>query len=227
MKKILLSLFFLFSVVHADKEYLFNPIGRFTRTDEYTQYGLYLRSYLSKMNVSRFEVKDEQTDQIVAEVEKPNSWTREYNLVENGKVVAHHQAFFVSMGCLMDSMKDFLVQGEDGESLGRICGAWLTDGAAEFYFYDADGAHFATAYLVKNYSRLVIQDAMGNFVWEADKVFKWHKKYSSIRLPPRGWVEYEWNVTEMDDNSVDPRFVWPFLSFISEVWWQNETPYRS
>lgn len=150
-------------------------------------------------------------------IEKPDRPTRSYALKIGDEVVSSHSASFFSSGIFFDSLKDYEVLDSEGRSLGRVEGKFSSRKAAEFFFYDAQNNKFATAQLANDHSQLIIHTPDREALIVCTKTFQYDP--ASLDLYPI----YYWTVRKPEEAPFDGRFLWPFLAFISEIWWKGTT----
>jgi|GEM_PF-2422343 len=203
MKKLITLLLFLTSVHAFGKpEYTFNPIGTFYSN------GLYLTDFEPR----GFFVKKLDNNQynLTRMVELSRRVTRGYTLTKDNKPVAFHDCFLHSAGTLFDSAKKFYVHDADDTVIGCIDGAFFTWDCADFTFYDENNEPFAQAILSDGYSTLTVTNLKDATSFTCIK---------TLFEPNFNEVRYYWSICLDGQELTDERFFWPFMAFISEVWW--------
>jgi len=169
----------------------------------------------------RFDIYEGNSNIRSGYVDKLNERTRTYRLFLRGQQLSTMYSPFFSLGSLMDSLKTFEVLDEQDNSIGQIVGKFFTSNPSKFDFYDKQGKYFCTASLNRAYSQLTFQNIEGENLVLCNKSFSYKVG---------GWFEDDgmvtrnyWRIDEVSSSSIDPRFFWPFLSFIAEVWWSGVT----
>lgn len=161
-------------------------------------------------------------------ISKPSEWTRTYQFYQNERLLSTHRSRY-NFGSIFDAAKTFEVVGSDLTPIGYIDGNFFSKQAAEFYFYDDKSQLFAIAHLDDNWSNLVIENLDGQPICVCKKLFHYnfHRydlfSYISPQEASSTPNQYKWLITTNDDQVFDSRFFWPFMSFISEVWWAGQT----
>lgn len=154
-----------------------------------------------------------ETD-LYGRIEKLNEWTRSYMFKMGEEELSTHRAIFVSYGSLMDCMKEYEIRDERECLIGYIQGKYDTEALAEFLFFNAQ--HELCAYATVNHSdpHLSICSLDGQPFITGTRTLQFCSFYSNPTC------SYYWIIKE-EEGSLDPRFLWPFIGFIGEVWWES------
>lgn len=180
------------------------------------------------MEFDRFEIYEKQDSKYKHHrtVYKGNEWTRKYILCDKKKRLSIHHAYF-GLGSFFDTAKQFDIQDEYENKIGSIQGYFFTCCPAEFYFYKENGELFGVAQLDPSWAHLTVKDANEDVIYTCDKTFHFNveeKRSNFYRSQKSSSTDqYHWTITYDDRFEFDSRFFWPFLCFISEVWWPGIT----
>ena len=233
MKKILLLLIYLFShPCFATIEYVLDPSLTFVTTtgDLFDTIYQDYTGHCESIEFHEFEIykKESSTFETYRTVLKADEWSRTYVLYENEQPLSKHQAHF-GRGSFFDAAKQFDVQDAQGNKIGYIQGRFFTKYGAEFLFYRANGDLFATAQLDKAWSHLTLKNLDEEVIYTCYKTFHFNldseSLFSYFNSKKRRYSsdDYYWTINYDDRLEFDSRFFWPFMCFISEVWWPGLT----
>jgi hypothetical protein len=157
-------------------------------------------------------------------VEKLNEWTRAYAFKVNDKVLSIHRSSFLSYGSFFDCLKNYEVISAD-IPIGYIKGNYSTDANAEFLFFNDRHELFARATLSRVGKYLEIRSPDEKILVRGFKTLHVFDEDSSDSFSfshkphkPSENVFYFWMIHK--DASFDAQFLWPFIGFIAEVWWE-------
>jgi hypothetical protein len=191
-------------------EYYVHPNGTFIY--ESRNFGPY---YISEFQLDSCEIYN---NYIHGKIDKLNEWTQAYKFIINDEVISSHYSYLFSFGSLFDSCKYFDVYDNTNTFIGSIEGNFSVEASAEFLFYDKDHQLFAKAYINSSNPQITISSPEGQPLITGIKIFHdygpFYNNPSFQRSP-----DYYWKIKMNDNGSLDPRFLWPFIGFISEVWW--------
>ncbi|MCX6991367.1 MAG: hypothetical protein NTX49_09970 [Chlamydiae bacterium] len=188
-------------------EYLFYPQGTFT----FTNYHL---SGFSFENGIIYGVEKSQQKVHIGTIEKLNEWTRAYIFKVGDTVLSTHRAFLLSSGTVFDCLKVYEIYDERNQLIGFIEGVWDTNAAACFFFYNENHELFAKANLDFSYSNLTISTPDDQILISGKKIIN-ASCFSSYYYPN----EYYWKIKKESQQPFNAAFFWPFMGFLSEVWW--------
>ena len=205
-------------------EYILFPQGKIKWSDTNVQnYSstnrLVVPVYLSDFEFQNAEVYkiSEDGNVLCGTIEKLAATTRAYSFKCGNEVLSTHHSTLLSSGIFLDSTKKYEVHDGAGKSIGYIEGVLYTSVPAEFLFYNETRELFAKAILDKSYSKLTISACNEQPLIVCSKKIEWKDP-----LGLNHWeLDYCWTIDKVADTPFDNRFLMPFLSFISEVWWQS------
>ncbi len=214
MKLIVSILVFLSSVYcFAEEEYLLRPVGTFWLANP--------GGYLEDTSFDEFDaIKMSETGEIsLGVVENQFGLTRSYAFKMGNSTLSTCYSNFFSTGSCCDSLKTFTIEDENQEIIGSIEGSYFAPRHPEFCFYDKERTLFARAVLETESfsfigctsSVLTVSSPDGEPLFICTK---------TLYRNPQGYFVYHWTVKKASLEPFDGRFFWPFLSFISEVWWR-------
>ena len=207
-----------------EKTYILQPEGTFY-SSQTTMHGTPIGNWrVSGCEFTKFHISEKQTNgqlNPMATVEKPKTWSRGYQLKMGGKRYASFYSQPWSWGSLFDSAKEFFLYDAEENIIGRISGSFFSSQPAEFYFYDKQDVLFAKAILDPSWSELTIQSLEEEPFIICKKTFEVKNSWVHFDTP-----DYFWRIKKLLSDRFDSRFLWPFVSFISEVWWSGVTKYK-
>lgn len=153
-------------------------------------------------------------DKLCATVEKQTKDSLSYTLKIDDQVIATH----LNKSGIFDSLKEFEVQDSEKKVIGKIKSTFFTLGSAEFYFYDERSDLFAIGRLDPSQWEFTFRKPDGKVFIVCSKTYEPKSYWSSyyIKAPL-----YHWKIDYLEDEKMDPRFLWPFFSFISDRWWEG------
>lgn len=215
MRCLLFLLVACFSLDLSSLEYFFHPIGDFS----YISYSCgesFLKDFRFDHALITKVVSEEH--QKIGTIEKLNDWTRGYAWKQQDSILSTHRSFLLSCGSFVDSLKRYEVRDEEENLIGTIEGIWFTKDPAEFFFFDSDHKVFAKAVLNPTRFELIFKDPEGKSLVICRKTLHIRPGMESTDCTSFKTPEYKWRI-QMNDPSLDERFLWPFMAFISEVWW--------
>lgn len=163
---------------------------------------------------------EKNKQKVIGTIEKLSEWTRAYIFKVGDTVVSTHRAFLLSSGILFNCLKTYEVYDESNQLIGFIEGVWNTDAAAYFLFYNENHELFAQANLDLSSSKLIISTP-------DDQVLVTGRKILHVSSDYRPWSasgyfsnQYYWIIKKEKEESFNESFLWPFVGFLSEVWWR-------
>ncbi|NGX38934.1 MAG: hypothetical protein KR126chlam1_00251 [Chlamydiae bacterium] len=208
----LLSLF-LAIYSYAKEEYVLTPEGTVSVTSDTKRLGA---------SFNKFIIEKSSDSNLIpyGTVYKPYALTRTYVYTSKmGHPCSIHHAYLVSFGSLFDFLKEFEVTDEKGTPIGLIQGNWDSDQSALFYFFDDQNQLFAKATIDSSYSELSISTPEDQKIFDCKKTFVIGGNWWSDR--------YYWTIEKVNQTSFDERFLWPFISFVADMWWPGVTKFES
>lgn len=194
---------------YSASEYLLSPYGTFY----FTSYngGAYSPSSFHFSTAYIYQAGNE----LYGVVEKAGKSPLSYVLKIGDEVIAtHSQTNFV----LVSALKDFEILDREKKVIGRIKSTLFTLGAAEFYFYDERSHLFAIGRLDPSQWEFTFRKPDGKVFIVCSKTYEPKSYWSSLYLKA---PVYNWKVEYLEGEEMDPRFFWPFFSFISDFWWEG------
>ncbi|NGX52736.1 MAG: hypothetical protein KR126chlam5_01039 [Candidatus Anoxychlamydiales bacterium] len=218
-----------FDIIHSiSKLHVYEATNTkaFNTYDAYVKGKFVLRSYnyspfeLSQLKVKSFRIR--KNNVYYGEVERLNNWTRTYTLKINDQVQAICKANLFSYGSLFDFLKSYEVKDNNNNVIGYIRGVFKTKNRAEFLFYNEKQELFAKSILHHENPQLTIHSPDGKLLIRGiRKLVKFDDSnpyfhFSFLSIPS---YHYSWEIIEEDTVSFNPKFLWPFIGFIGEVWW--------
>ncbi len=150
-------------------------------------------------------------------ISKLDTSTRGYLFKVGDEVQSTLHSFLLSSGTLFDSIKKYEVHDSSDHIIGYIEGVFYTDAPAEFLFYNEAGQQFAKAVLDPSYSKVTMSAPDDQPLLIGTKTFN----YTGAPKGEHCLLEYYWELTQVSETPLDPRFLIPFMSFIGEVWWDK------
>lgn len=220
------SILFFFAIFHSvccisNPQYFLFPDGVTTVSQTVNvKYGI--RHPIGPWKLSNFAFKNAQlydaSGTCFGTIEKQET-TRSYAFKLSDEVQSVHYACFLCRGLFFDSLKSFEVHDSTGNIIGHIDGIFHTNTSAEFHFFDDADELFAKALLNESYSELVINSSTEQALIVCRKIFSFTPAYSANSCK----FTYYWKVNIVSEPSLDSAFLWPFLGFIGDVWWNNPT----
>lgn len=194
----------------AQTQYCLYPKGTFRSVS--TNYGPY---ELSNFTLESYTIYTTSGGKRVLSgaVEKLNEWTRAYVYKIGDRILSTHRASLFSAGSLLDCLKQYEVLDENNHLIGTVEGNYYTNAAAEFSFFNEQRELLARARL-NSTKQLEIRSPNETLLVTCTKTLKSDGAWSPA-------YEYFWTIQQEDNASFDPRFLWPFLGFIGEVWWYS------
>lgn len=194
-------------------EYLFYPNGEFTFTSY--NHGPYRPTDFSFKNGVIYGIEKNQQKIPIGSVEKLREWTRAYIFKVGDTVVSTHRAFLLSSGTLFDRLKTYNIYDESNQLIGFIEGVLDLNAAACFLFYKENREFIAKATLDLSSSKLIISSADDEVLISGVKTL-----YISWFESPYTPNKYYWEIKKEKEHPFNACFLWPFLGFLSEVWWR-------
>lgn len=190
-------------------EYLFYPQGEFTFKHDSS--GAYYPSSFFFTGGIIYGVEKSKQKAIIGTVERLSEWIRAYVYKVEDIVLSTHRSFFLSQGTLFDSLKMYEIYDENNQLIGFIEGEWNSDAAACFRFCNEKYEVFAIASLDLSASKLTISTLDGKILITGEKTLNanWFTKN-----------EYYWKIKKEDEQPFSAYFLWPFVGFLSQVWWR-------
>jgi hypothetical protein len=212
MRRFFLSLVLVLTLkCFAADRYIFLPQGTFT----YSSYGLDGFS-LKKGHI--YAVEKNQKLSKIGTVENLNEWTtRAYAFKVGDLILSTHRASLLSYGSIFDCLKQYEIYDENNQVIGFIEGSWDSSAAAHFFFYKGDRELFAQAILDPSYSKLTISTPDGQVLITGEKTKNVSDYYSWFSSSDE---YYYWEFKKEKKELLNELFFWPFIAFLSEVWWK-------
>jgi hypothetical protein len=223
MKKMVyfLTLIF-FANCFANTEYFLIPSGSFTFVSE--NHGPYR---LSSFNLKSYKIYTMGDINLIlyGTIEKLNDWTRSYIFKAEDGEESTHRSSFLSFGSFLDCLKEFEIRDNRDIIIGYIKGNYFTKARAEFLFFNDKHELFAKANVNQSQPQLTIESPDEKILITGIKTLRNLTPYLEY-IPPD--YEYFWTIKKEDEDNVDfdPKFLWPFVGFIAEVWWYS-SPYET
>jgi hypothetical protein len=185
-------------------EYLFCPQGHFT--------------FGSKPDFDRFYfeggiiygVEKNQQKFPIGSVEKLSERTRAYVFKVGDMVISTHRSSLLSAGTLFDCLKIYEIYDGSNQLIGFIEGVWDTNTAACFFFYKENHELFAKATLDLSSSKLTISSPDDEILITGGKTLRTSQVFPN---------KYYWKIKKEKEHPFNICFLWPFIGFLSEVWW--------
>jgi hypothetical protein len=106
------------------------------------------------------------------------------------------------------------IYDESNQLIGFIEGVWETNAAACFCFYKENHEFFAKASLDLSSSKLTISSPDDEVLITGEKTLQ------ASRFPSSYFSnKYYWKIKKEKEHPFNASFLWPFIGFLSEVWW--------
>jgi len=212
-----------------------------TKNDSSCHFGIYILDFegsyvyrpseflsawdLKTINFDSFQIRElsEISSKLHGTVEKLPEWSRAYQFKIGEEVLSTHYSSVFSWGSLHDSLKYYEIYDGQQNPIGHIEGKYDTDARAEFLFFNENNELFAKGVLSKSQLAVDINNINNTTIFKCQKHFK--TNVYDLFNPPVFTkclnVEYFWTIKKLEDSDFDQRFLWPFIAFISEVWWEK------